>query len=117
MSPAHPLVVEMVRARTERGVHHTGVHDTTGIARSTVRNWETGRRDPQLAPCADFREENHAAAGGQCAREALQHRVVAARNGEPMEDDPAGQLLRRAHPQERRRNRCIAQRDFDFLFQ
>lgn len=49
MSPAHPLVVEMVRARTERGVHHTGVHDTTGIARSTVRNWETGRRDPQLA--------------------------------------------------------------------
>jgi transcriptional regulator with XRE-family HTH domain len=46
---AHPLVAEMTRARTEHGVTHTGIHDTTGIARSTIRNWETGRRDPQLA--------------------------------------------------------------------
>jgi len=49
MTAAHHLVVEMTRARTERGVTHTGIHDATGIARSTVRNWETGRRDPQLA--------------------------------------------------------------------
>lgn len=49
MTAAHPLVVEMTRARTERAVTHTDVHDATGIARSTVRNWEAGRRDPQLA--------------------------------------------------------------------
>lgn len=49
MTAAHPLVVEMTRVRTGRGVTHTGIHDATGIARSTIRNWETGRRDPQLA--------------------------------------------------------------------
>lgn len=49
MNAPHPVVTEMARTRTERGVTYTDVHDATGIARSTIRNWEAGRRDPQVA--------------------------------------------------------------------
>lgn len=48
MTAPHPIVIEAARRRTELGLTHDDVHATTGIARSTVRNWDTGRRTPNL---------------------------------------------------------------------
>lgn len=48
MSAPHPLIMEMVQRRRELGLTHTDIHAVTGLARSTIRNWETGRRDPML---------------------------------------------------------------------
>lgn len=48
MTAPHEIVLELARRREELGLTHDDIHATTGIARSTVRNWETGRRAPSL---------------------------------------------------------------------
>lgn len=48
MTAPHPIVIEGTRRREELGLTHEHIHATTGLARSTVRNWETGRRAPML---------------------------------------------------------------------
>jgi len=48
MSAPHPIVIEAARRRTELGLTIRDIHADTGIAASTIRNWETGRRAPML---------------------------------------------------------------------
>jgi len=48
MTAPHPLIVEMVQRRQALGLTHSDIHAITGLARHTVRNWETGRRAPML---------------------------------------------------------------------
>lgn len=48
MSAPHPVVIEAARRREELGLTHEHIHAVTGLARSTVRNWDTGRRSPML---------------------------------------------------------------------
>ena len=48
MTAPHEVVLELTRRREELGLTHDDIHASTGIASSTVRNWETGRRAPML---------------------------------------------------------------------
>jgi transcriptional regulator with XRE-family HTH domain len=49
MTAPHEIVLELARRRQELGLTHDDIHASTGIARSSVRNWETGRRAPMLS--------------------------------------------------------------------
>lgn len=48
MTAPHSIIIELTRLRKQLGLTHSDIHAITGLARSTIRNWEAGRRSPSL---------------------------------------------------------------------
>ena len=48
MSRVHPLIEQLTRARTKRGISLQALANRLVVTKDTVWNWENGKHDPRL---------------------------------------------------------------------